>query len=217
MSNSLSQLIAQYNSAPAAPTQTLATGVGSNAPTTAPLSVLATALMPRDQLDKSHSEGLRDLAKLERSTTIIADEIEAVSIADIFGTNVSKSSPSPFGKDQFAPEAMAVMDFPQPNATMSAAELTTYHLSHLRHVVASATASREVLAELWRHLKANPDTKDQLLPTDYGAISLALAKITGARTNSLKATKAKANVKATIKSETASVVGNIFDSMSFEL
>jgi hypothetical protein len=202
MSNSLSQLIAQYNSAPAAPTQTLATGVGSNAPTTAPLSVLATALMPRDQLDKSHSEGLRDLA---------------VSIADIFGTNVSKSSPSPFGKDQFAPEAMAVMDFPQPNATMSAAELTTYHLSHLRHVVASATASREVLAELWRHLKANPDTKDQLLPTDYGAISLALAKITGARTNSLKATKAKANVKATIKSETASVVGNIFDSMSFEL
>jgi hypothetical protein len=156
---------------------------------------------------QTHSQGLAALSAIDSAP---------LSVADIFNTTISKSSPSPFANDKFAPAPTAVMDFPLPSATMTASELTTYHLAHLKHVVTNATASREVLAEIWRHLKANPDTKDQLLPDDLLQISIALGRITGARANSLINTKAKSTAKATAKSETAEVIANMFADITLD-
>jgi hypothetical protein len=211
MSNSFSEMMAAFNKAEKQPVMDTTAIKNSIAPFTVPLSELATALVPVEARADTYSENLDKLNELD------SNDSSPISMANIFATKVSQSSPTPFSKDQFAPEPTAVMAFPQPNAAMTAAELTTYHLNHLRHVVSSATASREVLAELWRHLKANPETKDQLLPLDINSITVALAKVTGARTNVMKVSKAKANVKATAKSESAAIVDSIFDTIDFKL
>jgi hypothetical protein len=140
--------------------------------------------------------------------------------ADIMGAVPVLTSPNPFSNPIFKTESEQIAEqLPPINPDATAPEVTTYLLKKLSLNLSYATAARPVLAELWRHLKNNPETKDLLLPEDLGAITKALTVITGYKAQEATAKKVTATKKATAKEEKSAVVSNIvagiFDDMDF--
>jgi hypothetical protein len=140
---------------------------------------------------------------------------KAQTLDDIMNMAVVAVQPTPTSSVVFkTPDEVhkptQITQFPPPGPDLDPQQLTRYYMDRLYHGVTQLTVDRDLLKETWLHLKASPDTCDQLLPQDLNSITKALLAVTGGYQRVAVEKKTKVNVRATAKNELKSAVAAAF-------